>query len=267
MIAAFLALTALLEASDCDAPRGVERLWASESTRLVMVGEVHGTVEVPTAFAQTVCAASASRPVVVGLEYEDSAQPAIDAWMSSEGSADDLTLLLQSTAFTRRFDDGRSSGAMLALFNELLALKRSGRSISVVAFVPSVERAQGFSQAYGELEMAQRLSRMVQGHPTSLALVLVGRFHASKSAFGALLPAAAHLPADEVVSLQLNIQGGQMWTCSGQGPEPECGPRDTGGEDDGERGVVLIEDADGRFDGLLSLGPLSASPPARHDQP
>lgn len=266
MIIGFLAAVAVLQSPACHAPSGTNQLWASPTTRMAIVGEVHGTTETPSAFFQMICEASAKGPVVVGLEYEDAAQTALDAWMLSDGGEVAHAALLESAAFTRRFEDGRSSAAMLELLSNLRDLKVDGRPISVIAFRPTSHRAEGFSQGYDELEMGRSLSRMIQDHPDAFSMVLVGRFHASKTMIGSLLPAVAHLPRDDIVSVQLNLQGGEAWTCGGDGPKPECHGRPTGGDDDGERGLILEASPDGRFDGRLSLGPLSASVPALSSQ-
>jgi len=254
-------------APTCSPPPGAEQLWAAPETRFVILGEIHGTTETPAAFAGMVCAASAGRPVVVGLEFEDTAQPAFDAWMASKGTPADRDALLASTAFTRRFEDGRSSAAMLNLMEDLRRLRAEGREISVVAFRPGLVPPPGFDQNYGELAMAQNLSRMAQDRPGALALVLVGRFHASLQPAGAVRPAASHLPRAGLVSISLAVQGGSLWSCGGDGPTPACGPGEVPGADDGQRGVMLSPTADGRFDGSLALGPTTASPPAREVHP
>jgi hypothetical protein len=97
--------------------------------------------------------------------------------------------------------------------------------------------------------------------------VLVGSFHAAKARYAAddFLPAAAHLPPREVISLLLPQQGGQSWSCTMEG----CGPLGISPVDDvSERGVILRSVDDGLFDGVLALGPMTASPPASStDQP
>lgn len=263
MIPAVMAALALAHEPACAPPANAGLLWADPATRFVILGEVHGTTEAPAAFGELICEASSTRPVVVGLEFEDGAQPAIDRWMASTGAADDRAALLASSVFTRKFEDGRSSAAILALFDRLRALRAAGRDVSVAAFRPATYPPPGFDQNYGELAMAERLSVMAQKRPEALAMVLVGRFHASLSPVGPIRPAASHLPRDAVVSVALALQGGALWSCGGDGPTPVCGVNEAGGTDDGSRGVFLRPDSPGPFDGDLALGALTASPPAR----
>ena len=263
MFAVLMAAAVLAQPPVCDAPPNAAVLWEAPSTRFVILGEVHGTTEAPSAFGEMVCEASSGRPVVVGLEFEDMAQPAIDAWMASTGDADDRAAFLASSAFTRKFEDGRSSVAMLALFERLRLLKTEGRDVSVAAFRPTMPPPPGFDQNYGELAMAQHLSVMAQARPDALAMILVGRFHASLAPIGDFRPAASHLPPAEVVSVILTPQGGTLWSCGGDDPLPVCGINQAGGEDDGSRGIVLRPGPDSRFNGALALGPLTASAPAR----
>ena len=262
MLIATLLAALLGEPHGCFAPTGAETLIKDRQTRIVAIGEVHGTNEAPTAFGAWVCTVSDTRPVVVGLEYEDSAQPAFEAWMSSGGTDADRRALLASTAFTRRFEDGRSSRAMLELMEHLRVLKASGRDLKVVAFRPSTPPPEGFDQNYGELAMAQALSAAAQSNPDALVMVLVGRFHASQQVVGTLRPALAHFPEKDVVSIAFEPQGGRMWSCGGDGPVPECGEKAMVGSDDSQRGVRPA-DSTGPFDAWLMLGPTTASPPAR----
>ncbi|HET7155313.1 MAG TPA: hypothetical protein VFI87_08110, partial [Hyphomicrobiaceae bacterium] len=127
---------------------------------------------------------------------------------------------------------------------------------------PSLPPAEGFDQNYGELAMAQSLAAAAQSRPDALVMVLVGRFHASQQPVGTLRPAVSHLPDKDVLSIALEPQGGSMWSCGGDGPIPECGDKSIGGADSGQRGVRFNAEP-GPFDGWLSLGPTTFSPPAR----
>ncbi len=264
MISAIVAALALSQAAPCSPSLGVKQLWAAQTTRFVVVGELHGTAEVPAAFAEMVCAASGDRPVNVGLEFEDTVQPDLDRWMSSSGDAAAREAFLSHITWTRRFQDGRSSAAMLDMLERLRQLKAGGHDIAVRAFVPSDRRPPNFDQNYYELAMAQKLSEVAQERPDALNLVLVGRYHAGKADRRAI----AFLPPSEVKSLILHNQGGEAWVCPnedpapGQPPESVCRAMAFAGADDGSRGVILDPSPDGLFDGRLAVGPVTASAPA-----
>lgn len=262
MLVTSMILALLGGTAECGTSAALATAAAESNARFLVLGEIHGTSEAPTAFGDWVCAVSRNRPVIVGLEYEDSAQSALDNWMGSAGTEIDRQVLLASTAFTRRFEDGRSSRAMLDLLETLRALKVSGRDLRVVAFRSSTPPADGFDQNYGELTMAHSLAAMSQSRPDAQIMVLLGRFHASQQPIGEVRPAFAHLPDKDVLSISLEPQGGGMWTCGGDGPIPECGRKSMSGADSGERGLRLSAEP-GPFDGRLYLGPTSPSPPAR----
>src|SRR4029079_429619 len=61
---------------------GQERLGS-----LVLLGELHGTAEIPAAFGRLVCQAASTRrgAVLVGLEILAGAQAAIDVFLASDG--------------------------------------------------------------------------------------------------------------------------------------------------------------------------------------
>lgn len=61
------------------------------------------------------------------------------------------------------------------------------------------------------------------------------------------------------MSLSVAQQGGEAWMCRddcGAAPAPEADASET-------RGVILASQQDGKFDGLLALGPTTASAPAK----
>src|SRR5690606_5013751 len=132
----------------------------------------------------------------------------------------------------------------------------------VIAFQPSEPRPSDFIQAYYELDMAHLLAGGAAARPESRVLVLVGNLHARKTPhprFEELgIPAAGHLPAAETITLNFPQQGGDAWNCG----VTECGPRVVAASGDAElRGVILRPEGDGAYDGLLAVGPTTASPP------
>lgn len=263
MIAALLA--ASLHAAAFDTPAqcrpvpGAEALWRDD-VRYVFVGETHGTTEAPAAFADLVCAALEQGPVTVSVEYGEEMQPTLDAFMAadSEAKAREALSAYGSGPFVHH--DGRGSGAMLDLLLRLRGMAQAGKDVTLVASVPDSPRVEGFSQSYREMDRAVLWGRQAMARPQARVLALVGRVHAEKirrvgSPLG--LPAAAHIRPEESLSLTLAHQGGEAWMCldnCGAAPVPET-------DDLTARGVVLTPQLNGRFDGLLALGPVTASPP------
>src|SRR2546421_11866261 len=105
---------------------GLETLWSRPSLRWIVVGEQHGTAEMPAAFRDIVCnAAAAKRPIVVAVERSETEQADVDAFMRSDGGARARTVLLKGEVWqTKTFQDGRSSRAYLQLLESLRVMRR-----------------------------------------------------------------------------------------------------------------------------------------------
>ena len=260
MIAALLAAAALAAPAACTPVPGVEALWKDE-IRDVVVGEMHGTAETPAAFADMVCAARDKGPVTVALEFSESMQPMLEAFMAAESEQAERAILAAYPHGPFVHHDGRGSVAVLDLLLRLREMQRETPSLKVVAFAPDSPRVQGFNQSYSELDMGHRLATAARKAPDSRMLVLVGNIHAQKKMIESfnLTPAVVHLPSAEVVSLYAVPQGGTAWNCRGEAcgnPLPET-------YDAAARGVVIQPYGNGAFDGVLALGPTTASEPAK----
>ncbi|WP_226637215.1 hypothetical protein [Brevundimonas poindexterae] len=258
-----LALAATLAAlSPCDAPVGTSMLLDTDA-RIIVIGELHGTAEVPAAFAEMVCEAAQRGPVTVALELPQGMQPEMDAFLAAEDDAAAL-LALEGTPFLDpTMIDGRTSLAMVAMLNRIRALRAEGLDVTIHLFQPSSGRPAGFVQSWYELDMAKALSEGIYARPEARVLALVGNLHASKTAIDDMphvgLPAFAHFRPAEVFSLQVMWQGGEAWTCN-----PECGSHAyPSAHDASARGVILEPDDEGAYDGLLAVGPTTASPPVQ----
>lgn len=255
MLGSLLALT--LAQSVCTAPPGTTELLNGDQ-RFVLIGEMHGTSETPAAFAQIVCEAALRGPVTVALEMSEAMQPNLDAFLIAHSDAAALSPLEGTPFLDPTMTDGRTSQAMLEMMQSLRRLKAEGRDIAIHAFQPDSTGGGQLPQAYYELEMGRLLARAAINRPQAKVFALVGNIHASKITNPRLgLPAAAHLPADETVSLYVVQQGGEAWNCM-----QVCGANPLGmGYDADARGVIMGAKGDGAYDGLLALGPTTASPP------
>lgn len=250
----------------CTPPEGTEALLALER-RYIVVGEMHGTAEAPAAFAQMICAAAERGPVTVALELPAAMQPQLDAFLAAPDDAAAMAALEGTPFLAPRMNDGRSSQAMMAMMLSVRALRAADRDVAFHAFQPSSPRPRGLAQAWYELDMGHTLAQAAYSRPHAKVLVLVGNLHARKTGFERFpdvgLPAAGHLPAAEVVSLNVAQQGGEEWNCQQQG----CGANTARGVyDPNARGVILEPSADGAYDGVLALGPTTASPPVRPER-
>jgi hypothetical protein len=229
---------------------------------LVILGEIHGTEEIPRFVARLACDAAIWRkPIRVGLELPVAEQPALDAFLASDGGADARAALLTTDFWHRELQDGRSSDAMLEL---LESLRRLRAAVSVFAF--DVGKPEGFTSR--DLAMAQRVRDERQVAAAEEILIIhTGNVHARLQK-GAPWDAQfepmtwdLHKTFPDLVSLDVSHAGGTAWVCTGA-TAADCGPRNlTGsGSVDGD-GIELFAQPD-NFHGRYQVGKITASPPA-----
>ncbi len=112
--------------------------------------------------------------------------------------------------------------------------------------------------------MAYGMSRALVARPDARVVVFVGDLHARKKGYARFpdigVPAAGHLHASDTFTLHTAQQGGESWSC-----QPTCGVQTSRGRHDAAadaRGIILGPVEDGAYDGVLAVGPTTASPPA-----
>ncbi len=228
---------------------------------VLLLGELHGTVEVPQFLTDTVCLAlQAGHEVTVGLEIPSAEEAAIAAYLKSEGSAKDRALLLDSTFWQRPPKDGRTSKAMFALIEQLRRLKHAGRPVKITLL--DLSGAEQRDRA-----MANHLKRSIEASPTDFFVALTGNLH-NRMTRGAVWDeswepmgylVAADLPTHKLISLDLSFTEGTAWFCAN-----DCGEHKIRGQGDGEaRRIVLFDtlNTNGHH-GLYHVGRVTASPPA-----
>jgi hypothetical protein len=248
---------------------GKERL----SVPLVLVGEIHGTQEIPAAFGRLVCRAAAERrgkTILVGMEILSSAQSAIDTFLASEGGASADHALLAQEFWQREYQDGRSSEAMFHLLDELRRDRKAGLKIVVRALDPQ----HYDSPSDRDAAMAASLIDAIAAVRPAQTLVLVGNVHtrilngypwdakASYVPFGALLRARY----DDLIALDVTTLGGSAWTCTSSSAA-DCGAHELRAhETTGPVPRVALDPAatpKTGYSGALIIGQVTASAPAR----
>jgi hypothetical protein len=243
-------MASAIPALACAPLAGADQLWSNPALHYVIVGEMHGTAETPAIFADLVCAAQAAkRLVVVGLERNPNEQPAIDAFLRAENHAAAVSALLALPGWHN--SDGRTSRAMLALLENLRAMKSD-----VVAF----NRGADKPDSEHEQAMASALMAAAQGRKDVLVIALTGNFHSARKPMAGYPPMAMLLPPAETISLLAIDRGGEFWGVM-DGVSGRHKLNSSGG---GERGVDLSPNRSpiGGHDGVLSTGlNATASPP------
>ncbi|MDQ3074876.1 MAG: hypothetical protein M3Q88_04600 [Pseudomonadota bacterium] len=170
------------------------------SKPFIIVGERHGTAEIPMFFANLVCLAASKGPVVVGLEFEPDQQSSLDTYLASDGA-----IAARSALLTERhwgYPDGRASEAMFRLLDQLRQLKLSGQAITVLAFMRNTADPDRREQA-----MATAWQESLEAKPGAKLLALVGAVHAERERLGNFVPAAHWLPRDRTITLNYVASG------------------------------------------------------------
>lgn len=252
------ALPPTLMAGSCEPLEGYDELLGHH---LIMVGEMHGTREVPSYFGQLVCTAlDRDTSVAVGLELPVSMAPALDRYMNS-GEPNSVDTLLSDPVWSTEWQDGRTSQAMLDLIQELarLQLRHEGQ-LSVHLLDPPDEYRDG-AMSKGQ-SIASRIRQMADETDADYLLTLTGNFH-NRINVPPEQSATSDLADLDPFTVTLNWQEGQAWMCTGSTPDG-CGVIDLPdrGADMGSARVVVHANADSKWHARLDVPVLSSSPPA-----
>ncbi|MBZ4407652.1 hypothetical protein K8640_05480 [Myxococcus sp. XM-1-1-1] len=239
---------------------------------VMMLGELHGTQEVPRFVAQTSCQVTvAGTPVTVGLELPLENQGRVDAFLDSQGEEGDWLKLMEAPFWRSPYPDGRGSEAMANMLEQLRQLRSQGLDVDVVVFDHPKANGQQREDA-----MAATLIHQVESAPKRFYVVLSGNIH-SRTKKG--LPwNKDHRPMgyllkeklDDVVALDMAYDSGTAWICSvdsqGKRDRLDCGVRETKGKNNGERYFVHTWDSVNSegYHGVFYVGSVNASAPAVH---
>jgi hypothetical protein len=239
---------------------GLAAIVARRDINYLVIGESHGTREIPAFFGDLVAQAQLSRPIVAALELPATEADRIERYLRSPGGEDDRRGLLDGEFWRSTFKDGRSSQAIADLIEKLRQLRQGGWNGAVAYCQPD---ARVVSKEPYEQAMALCWKAASDASPDALVMALVGNAHASKAPIFDVTPAAAWLPPGQAVALDVISASGASWNCDDQG----CGAHPTAAEDlhlpRGLHWGKTRKGGPGAYDGVFSIGDrFSASPPA-----
>jgi hypothetical protein len=244
----------------CAPSKAADELVSRTSVKWLLLGETrHGTNEMPIAATDIICAAaSAHRPVTVGIEFDFRNQPSLDEFMESDGGATSFAALLSAPAWDPEWADGKSSRAMLRLLDWLRKQHKRGAVAKLIAFDPDMAK-DGTDR---EQQMARRLK---QAAPSGrgILIALTGGYHARKRVLDEdttpYPPMGSMLPRRQTVSIRMVGFGGRSWSCTENG----CGEQEAYQNGAAQRQLSLRRTPDGSYDGQYDLGVrVTPSPPA-----
>jgi hypothetical protein len=232
---------------------------------IVMLGEMHGSREIPAFTGNLACrAVVAGHAVIVGLEIPQVEQAAIDRYLTSRGSPRDREALVAGAHWRRPDQDGRSSQAMVDLIERVRSLRHAGHAVEVLAF------DNGMYGAWNERDagMAKAILARAAAASDAFVVTLTGNLH-NRTEPGlpwdaSLVPMGVHVKAGHARALGLDVryEGGSTWVCE---PDGTCGAKELPKKDFPYDGRAIDTSEAVRqpgIDGVFFVGTLSASPPA-----
>lgn len=189
--------------------------------RLVLLGEYHGTREIPQYTAALVDALSADGSVALALEMSRSEQPALDRFMTSDGGAAAVATLqaTQWWSIKGQQHDLRRSRDMFELILRLRELRAAGREISVWAI--DVAAGVHLSSDQRDRDMAAALRERHRASDAARVLVLIGNVHAmlakpTRAPPQMQQPMGSYLGDLDPFSIRLSALKGEFWGCMGE---------------------------------------------------
>lgn len=237
-----------------------------ETARVLLVGELHGTVECPAMFGDLVFAAARRGPVDVGLELPSTEQAELEHFLAVPDDAARRARWFTRPLFAPSCQDGRTSRAMQALLDRLGRYRAQGMPIDVFAFdAPAPGDPPDEDRDLG-------MARVIAAHaraPGRRVLALMGNVHNQLDASAPWAPdfrtVAMHLgdmlAGDDLRSLTLDWVTGTAWIRTEEG----VGEHISNGFQVAPVGSVVIDrdrdDAPWRH-AIINLGTVHASPPA-----
>jgi hypothetical protein len=233
--------------------------------RLVLLGEMHGTREIPALVGDLIERESrAGGPLVLALEITTRDQPVVDRYLASAGARADRAALLAGAQWTEPHHDGRDSQAMAGLIERVRLLRARGRDVSIVLFDPAAaaDRNRG---------MATILRATALAAPQARLRVLTGNVHAmtdrpawdmfdeSGRRIEPPMTAGRHLADLHPFSIDIEALGGTAWTCQAG----RCGAHAYRAKPGMHAPAIdIATDVGTAWDATLLLPAFTASPPA-----
>jgi len=118
---------------------GLAAIVARRDIHYLVLGDSHGTQEIPVFFGDLVAQAQLSRPIVVALELPTTEADRTERYLRSPGGEEDRRGLLDGEFWRSTAKDGRGSQAMVDLIEKCV----SCASVAGTAPWPIVSRTRG----------------------------------------------------------------------------------------------------------------------------
>lgn len=231
--------------------------------KLVLLGEMHGTKEIPALVGDLVSRQRrAEKKLILALEITSNDQTLVDGYLASTGKPADRAALLAGEHWQKPTHDGRDSQAMFALIERMGRLRKSGADVSIDFFdVPG--------DGDRDKHMADHLRSLLQRSPKATVLVLTGNIHAmtARPPWQMLndgkqieppMTAGGYVADLRPLSINISAGSGEIWACMGD----SCGVHAMPAA--GAISAPTLEYAEpstSAWNATLTLPTFSASPP------
>lgn len=267
-IVAFAGARAPAASPGCHQVPGLGEVLADHD--VVLIGEMHGTVESPGFASAAVClGVQTGRRVTVALEVPDQEDSRFQRYLLSPGSSADRAALLAGAFWQSTYQDGRRSGAMLGMLETLRSLRSGGAALRVI-LIDSIQEPPATGPAR-DRAMAKRLEAAMAAAPKDLFVVLTGNVHTrigrgtpwdkDYEPMGFVLSQLA--PGHRLAALDVQYTGGTAWFCLGD-QAASCAVHEVrGGAPPATPPVTQLPHLSPEgYNGFYFVGRLTASPPA-----
>lgn len=194
--------------------------------RIVVIGELHGTREVPAVAAALGRHYAGNGPLLLALEVWRTEHAALSKYMSSKGGSASRAQLRAQPFWNRvpEENDGRRTENMLDLIETFRQLRREGHDVAIVPF--DIGPDEYVDSAARDRDMASYLRSAFDALPRGRMVVLTGNVHAMLRPPQMLddgrYRTATQLLADlDPFAVNLTAERGWAWMCRDRG----CGPK------------------------------------------
>jgi hypothetical protein len=188
-----------------------------EQKKLIVLGEIHGTKEVPDLFGKFISlVANKNKKILVALEITQSSQSAVNNFLKNRDEKE----LKNDNFFSRKYQDGRSSEAMVDLLKKLATFE----NITVLCMDPRETINSQMTGQERDTIMAKFIANNIEQYEKTF--VLAGNIHTS-SAVGTpweedfrpmayeLKSMLTHLPENKFLNILVRHERVNAWTCQG----------------------------------------------------
>ena len=226
LLLAALAQAPALRAREAAADSGLQHVVTQVARcmgdrRMVLLGEAHGTREVPLLVGGLAGRESRHGPLLLALEIHRSEHHPLADYLDGDGSEAERERLRRRPYWARppERNDGRRSEDMLDLVERMRQLRAQGRDVAILPF----DVAEGGER---DKAMAGHVRKAWEALPRGRMLVLAGNVHAMRGRPG-YAPPGMHEPMGAFlqdlapVSVDITASTGAYWAC----PAAGCGPQ------------------------------------------